>query len=114
METLNFLKWSFDILLGLSLLWLAWRVLASPDLYKAIVLFVAFGLLMALAWVRLDAPDVALAEAAIGAGLTGALLLAALARLRNISITAPDSDDGQSYFQHISNKAPMKGRKKDD
>jgi len=36
---------------------------------------------MALSWVRLDAPDVALAEAAIGAGLTGALLLAALARL---------------------------------
>jgi uncharacterized MnhB-related membrane protein len=37
---------------------------------------------MALAWVRLAAPDVALAEAAIGAGLTGALLMAALARLR--------------------------------
>jgi energy-converting hydrogenase B subunit D len=30
----------------------------------------------------LAAPDVALAEAAIGAGLTGALLMAALARLR--------------------------------
>jgi len=37
---------------------------------------------MALDWVRLAAPDVALAEAAIGAGLTGALLMAALARLR--------------------------------
>jgi uncharacterized MnhB-related membrane protein len=46
------------------------------------VLFIAFGLLMALAWVRLDAPDIALAEAAIGAGLTGAILLAALARLK--------------------------------
>ena len=32
---------------------------------------------MALAWVRLDAPDVALAEIAVSAGLTGALLLAA-------------------------------------
>ena len=46
------------------------------------MLFIAFGLLMSLAWVRLDAPDIALAEAAIGAGLTGALLLAALARLK--------------------------------
>jgi len=71
----------FDALLGFALLWLAWRALASPDLFKAIVLFIAFGLLMSLAWVRLDATDVALAEAAIGAGLTGALLLAALARL---------------------------------
>jgi uncharacterized MnhB-related membrane protein len=81
MEALTLLQWTFDALLGLALLWLAWRSLESPDLFAAIVLFIAFGLLMALAWVRLEAPDIALAEAAIGAGLTGALLLAALARL---------------------------------
>jgi multisubunit Na+/H+ antiporter MnhB subunit len=40
----------------------------------------AFGLVLAVAWGRLLAPDVALAEAAIGAGLTGALLLAAAHR----------------------------------
>jgi len=34
-----------------------------------------FGLLMALAWVRLAAPDIALAEAAIGTGITGVLLI---------------------------------------
>ncbi len=84
MEALTLLHWTFDILLGLGLLWLGWRVLTSPDLFNAIVLFVAFGLLMALAWVRLDAPDIALAEAAIGAGLTGALLLAAFAKLRTV------------------------------
>ena len=78
---MTLLTWAFDTLLGLGLLWLAWRTLACPDLFKAIVLFIAFGLFMALAWVRLGAPDVALAEAAIGAGLTGALLMAALARL---------------------------------
>lgn len=78
---MTLLGWLFDGLLGLGLLGLAWRAMACADLFKAIVLFIAFGLLMALAWVRLDAPDVALAEAAIGAGLTGALLLAALARL---------------------------------
>ncbi len=82
MDAVTLLAWTYDSLLGLGLLWLAWQALACPDLFKAIVLFVAFGLLMALVWVRLDAPDIALAEAAIGAGLTGALLLAALARLR--------------------------------
>jgi len=80
-ETLILLSWAFDVTLGCTLLWLAWRTLASEDLFKSIVLFIAFGLLMALAWVRLDAPDIALAEAAIGAGLTGALLLGALAKL---------------------------------
>lgn len=83
MEAMTPLAWTFDLLLGLGLLWLAWRALACPDLFKAIVLFIAFGLFMAMVWVRLAAPDVALAEAAIGAGLTGALLMAALARLGN-------------------------------
>ena len=64
-----------DLLLAAILLWIAIRSLITPDLFHAIVLFMIFGLLMALAWVRLDAPDIALAEAAIGAGLTGALLL---------------------------------------
>jgi len=36
---------------------------------------------MALAWVRMRAPDVALAEAALGAGLTGPLFLSALRRM---------------------------------
>ena len=74
---------TFDLLLVLTLLWLAWRALAAPELFKSIVLFIAFGLVLALAWVRLEAPDVALAEAAIGAGLTGALLLTTLARLNS-------------------------------
>jgi uncharacterized MnhB-related membrane protein len=89
------LQWAFDAVLGVALLWLAWRALASPDLFRGIVLFIAFGLLMALAWVRLDAPDIALAEAAIGAGLTGALLLAALARLesKNETKATPEKDD---------------------
>ena len=98
MEAMTWLAWSFDAFVGLGLLWLAWRALACPDLFKAVVLFVAFGLLLALAWVRLQAPDVALAEAAIGAGLTGALLMAALARL-GIG-TAPDNGDNKSEVDH--------------
>ena len=65
----------FDVLLAASLLGLAWTVMASRDLFRSAVLFIVFGLLMSLAWVRLGAVDIALAEAAIGAGLTGVLLL---------------------------------------
>ncbi len=71
----------FDITLCLILVWLAWHILTSHDLFKAVVLFISFGLLMALGWVRLQAPDIALAEAAIGSGLTGALFLSALRRM---------------------------------
>lgn len=73
---------AFDGLLAVSLLWSAWRTLSTPDIFRAVILFIVFGLLMTLAWARLAAPDIALAEAAIGAGLTGALLLDAIGVLR--------------------------------
>ena len=72
----------FDLLLIAALLWSAARALTTADVFRAVVLFIVFGLLMALAWARLGAPDIALAEAAIGAGLTGALLLDAVGHLR--------------------------------
>ncbi|MFN6961741.1 MAG: Na(+)/H(+) antiporter subunit B [Rhodocyclaceae bacterium] len=73
---------AFDLLLALALLWSGARCLTTARVDRAIVLFIAFGLLMALAWARLAAPDIGLAEAAIGAGLTGALLLDAFGALK--------------------------------
>ena len=70
----------FDALLLISIVCLAWASLSSSDERRGVILFMAFGLLLAVAWSRLQAPDVALAEAAIGAGLSGALLLSALRR----------------------------------
>ncbi|MFD2183480.1 Na(+)/H(+) antiporter subunit B [Rhodoplanes azumiensis] len=66
---------------GIVLVVGVWTIVAR-DTMSAAVGFVAYGLLLALVWVRLGAPDVALTEAAIGSGLTGALLIAAAARLR--------------------------------
>ncbi|HET6497927.1 MAG TPA: DUF4040 domain-containing protein [Coriobacteriia bacterium] len=74
--------WPLDLLLVAAAIWLALRSLAEVKLFKSVVLFMAFGLLVALAWTRLSAPDIALAEAAIGAGITGALLLDAVGHIR--------------------------------
>ena len=81
-EARNMSGLTLDLLLVVSLLWSAMRSLISPDLFRAVVLFIVFSLLMALAWARLSAPDIALAEAAIGAGITGALLLDTVGYLR--------------------------------
>lgn len=70
-----------DFSLAAILIWIAWRTVATPDLFNAVVLFIAFGLLMTLAWVRLHAADIAMAETAIGTGLTGALMLDAVAHI---------------------------------
>ncbi|MDQ3396979.1 MAG: DUF4040 domain-containing protein [Deinococcota bacterium] len=69
------IEWLFDGLVVLTLVGLVWQALTARNLYIAVILFIAYGLVMALAWVRLRAPDIALAEAAIGAGLIGVLLL---------------------------------------
>jgi uncharacterized MnhB-related membrane protein len=72
----------FDVILSLLIIWLAWRAVNDRDLFRATVSFIALGLVLALTWFRLAAPDLALAEAAVGSGLTGALLLVALRRWR--------------------------------
>lgn len=71
-----------DLLVATILLWLAWSILSRRGLFRGIVLFMVFGIVLSIGWVRLGAPDVALAEAAIGAGVTGALLLATWGRLQ--------------------------------
>lgn len=75
---------AFDLLLVALLLAAALRALTSPRIGEALLAFVVFGLLMALAWLRLQAPDIALAEAAVGAGLTGVLLFDAWRALRGL------------------------------
>lgn len=79
---------TLDILLVATLAVLAWRTLSAADLMQAAVLFITFGLTMALAWARLAAPDLALAEAAVGAGLTGVLLVHAARTLRGRAETS--------------------------
>lgn len=78
-----------DTLLAATAVALAAAVLLARELRAAAILFIAFGLLLALAWARLGAPDVALAEAAIGAGVTGALLIDAATQLAGGAITPP-------------------------
>jgi energy-converting hydrogenase B subunit D len=72
----------FDVFVGAALVLLAVGVLFGRNLFRSAVLFVVLGLVMSLAWVRLEAPDIALAEAAIGAGLTGGLMVRTALQLR--------------------------------
>ena len=67
-----------DILLCLLILSLALGVLGDANPFRGVIIFIVFGLVMALSWTRLDAPDLALAEAALGAGVIGVLFLVAL------------------------------------
>ncbi len=87
---------AFDLALCGLLLAVAAGVVAGRGTFRALVLFIVLGVLVALGWTRLDAIDVALAEIAIGAGLTGVLLLTAHGRLRQMgALAAPPKGAGR-------------------
>lgn len=72
---------AFDLILAFTIVLLADATLRQRSASEAVVQFMVFGLITSIAWVRIEAPDLALTEAAIGTGVTGALLLATLRKL---------------------------------
>jgi len=73
----------FDIALVALILAIGAATILVRTAFAAVVMFAVYGLLLSIAWVRLHAVDVALTEAAIGGGMTGLLLLGAVARSRS-------------------------------
>ena len=89
---------AFDTVLAVSVLGVAAWTIVARDMFAAVVGFIAFGLLVALVWVRLAAPDVALTEAALGSGLTGGLLLGVGTRLGRAGTTAAGETPGAPHL----------------
>ncbi len=67
-----------DVILLLLLVIVAIAIIMARNLMTATILLTLFSLLMASTYLILGAPDVAITEAAIGAGISTILLLAAL------------------------------------
>ncbi|MCR3921795.1 MAG: DUF4040 domain-containing protein [Firmicutes bacterium] len=74
-EVLTYLLLIFLVVCAIS-------VARSRDLLAAVIIFAAYSLVMAILWQLLAAPDVAITEAALGAGVTTLLLIAAIAKTR--------------------------------
>lgn len=52
------------------------------DLLGAVIIFTVYSLIMAILWQQLNAPDLAITEAAVGAGITTILFVITLSRVR--------------------------------
>ena len=74
----------FNALLLIFLIVAAIAVEHTKDLLSAIIIFASYSLMMSVLWLLLMAPDVALTEAAIGAGITTLLFLALLAKTERL------------------------------
>lgn len=62
----------------------------SKKLLNTTIIFMSYSLIMAIIWVLLESPDLAITEAAVGAGITSVLFFLALRKIERIR---SDEDD---------------------
>jgi uncharacterized MnhB-related membrane protein len=82
----------FDLLL-LFLLVCAIAVSLSKNLLNAIIVYMSFSLVMSVIWILLESPDLAITEAAVGAGVTSILFIITLKKIHAI-VEADREEDG--------------------
>ncbi|MBQ5986245.1 MAG: DUF4040 domain-containing protein [Clostridia bacterium] len=56
----------------------------TKNLMASLVIFMAYSVLMSILWALLKAPDLAVTEAAVGAGISSILLFITLKKLHTI------------------------------
>ena len=79
------------IVLLATLIICAIAVTHSKNLLISILIYMAFSLVMAIEWLVLQSPDLAITEAAVGAGVTSILFFVTLKKIHLIHI----SEDGK-------------------
>ena len=73
------------ILLGFLIV-CAISVSFSKNLLNSILIYMSYSLVMSIIWVCLESPDLAITEAAVGAGVTSVLFFATLKKIQAIRI----------------------------
>ena len=66
-----------SILLGFLVV-CAISVSLSKNLLNSILIFMSYSLIMSIIWILLESPDLAITEAAVGAGITSLLFFVTL------------------------------------
>ena len=71
-------------LMLLFLIVCAVAVCLTRDLLTSVVIYMSFSLIMSVIWITLESPDLAITEAAVGAGITSLLLFLTLKKIHAI------------------------------
>ena len=83
----------FECILLLCLVVCAMSVAFTKDLLTSIIIFMSYSLLMCLIWMILQSPDLAITEAAVGAGVTSILFFLTLKKIRAIRKEGQDEQE---------------------
>ena len=83
----------FIIALLVGLVVCAIATALTRKLMRMIIVYTAYSIIMSILWLMLESPDLAITEAAVGAGVTGILFFVTLRRIHQIDRDKEDGDN---------------------
>ncbi len=89
----------FQIVLFIFLIVCAISVSFSRNLLNSIIIFMSYSLIMSIIWILLESPDLAITEAAVGAGITSILFFVTLKKIHAIVAINEDKEG-----KHVNRK----------
>ncbi len=88
---------TFATVLLLILIVCALAVSFTKNLLNAVVIFSAYSFVMAIIWFILESPDLAITEAAVGAGVTSILFYVTLKKMNQIQMEDQEKGKEEAY-----------------
>lgn len=82
----------FTVIVLAFLLICAVATCLSRNLLVSVVIYMAYSLLMSIVWMLLQSPDLAITEAAVGAGVTTILFFITLKKIHAIAPKGEEDD----------------------
>lgn len=82
----------FETILLTFLLVCAIAVSLTKNLLSSVVIFMSFSLIVSILWLLLRSPDLAVTEAAVGAGVTSTLFFITLQNIKQLKDEGEEKD----------------------
>ena len=82
----------FTAILMILLIVCAIAASLAKNLLNTVLIFMSYSSIMAIVWVILESPDLAITEAAVGAGITTVLFVLTLKKIHAIMDTNTETD----------------------
>ncbi|MCL2066765.1 MAG: DUF4040 domain-containing protein [Treponema sp.] len=74
----------FQYMLLIFLVVCAISVSFTKKIISAVIIFMSYSIVMSIVWLLLESPDLALTEAAVGAGITSVLFFLVIKRINQM------------------------------
>lgn len=87
MQILHYILLGFLVVCAVS-------VSLSKNLLNSILIYMSYSLIMSIIWILLESPDLAITEAAVGAGITSVLFFLTLKKIHAM-MKSDDDEEGE-------------------